>query len=110
MLDEPLGALDRALRERLVGELRALFAPRDRSILLVTHDHEEAFALADRVVVLTAGPATIKGIYSVDLPRPRNVAEVRFDPRFADIYQEIWADLREEVLVSYERNKRNAAA
>jgi len=55
MLDEPLGALDRALRERLVDELRGIFARRERSVLLVTHDHEEAFALADRVVVLAAG-------------------------------------------------------
>lgn len=55
MLDEPLGALDRALRERLVDELRTIFAGRDRAVLLVTHDHEEAFALADRVVVLDAG-------------------------------------------------------
>ena len=55
MLDEPLGALDRALREHLVDELRAIFARRDRAVLLVTHDHEEAFALADRVVVLHAG-------------------------------------------------------
>jgi thiamine transport system ATP-binding protein len=55
MLDEPLGALDRALREHLVDELRAIFARRDRSVLVVTHDHEEAFALADRVVVLHEG-------------------------------------------------------
>jgi thiamine transport system ATP-binding protein len=55
MLDEPLGALDRALRERLVTELGAIFARRERTILLVTHDHEEAFALADRVVVLRDG-------------------------------------------------------
>ena len=55
MLDEPLGALDRALREHLVDELRAIFGRRDRAVLLVTHDHEEAFALADRVVVIRAG-------------------------------------------------------
>jgi thiamine transport system ATP-binding protein len=55
MLDEPLGALDRVLRERLVTELGAIFARRERTILLVTHDHEEAFALADRVVVLHDG-------------------------------------------------------
>ena len=55
MLDEPLGALDRVLREHLVTELRAIFGRRDRSILVVTHDHEEAFALADRVVVVRDG-------------------------------------------------------
>jgi thiamine transport system ATP-binding protein len=55
MLDEPLGALDRVLREHLVSELGAIFARRERTILLVTHDHEEAFALADRVVVIRHG-------------------------------------------------------
>jgi thiamine transport system ATP-binding protein len=55
MLDEPLGALDRVLRERLVTELGAIFARRERTILLVTHDHEEAFALADRVVLIHDG-------------------------------------------------------
>jgi NitT/TauT family transport system ATP-binding protein len=76
----------------------------------VTHDLEEAIALADRVTVITAGPGTVKGTYKVDLPRPRNVAEIRFDPRFVRIYQEIWSDLREEVLVSYERQKHSAGA
>jgi len=78
--------------------------------VFVTHDLEEAIALADRVYVLTAGPATVKGNYAVDLPRPRNVAEIRFQPRFDEIYQEIWSDLRDEVLVSYERQKRIGAA
>jgi thiamine transport system ATP-binding protein len=55
MLDEPLGALDRVLREHLVTELGAIFARRERTILFVTHDHEEAFALADRVVVIDDG-------------------------------------------------------
>jgi thiamine transport system ATP-binding protein len=55
MLDEPLGALDRVLRERLVTELGAIFARRERTVLLVTHDHEEAFALADRVVLIQDG-------------------------------------------------------
>ena len=56
MLDEPLGALDRALRDRLVAELRALFVRLGLTILFVTHDHDEAFALADRVVVMHDGP------------------------------------------------------
>jgi thiamine transport system ATP-binding protein len=55
MLDEPLGALDRALRERLVAELRALFVRLGLTTLFVTHDHDEAFALADRLVVMHAG-------------------------------------------------------
>jgi len=52
----------------------------------------------------------VKGNYKVDLPRPRNVSEIRFQPHFAEIYEEIWSDLRDEVLVSYERQKRSGAA
>jgi len=70
---------------------------------------EEAIALADRVCVMTAGPGTIKGNYPVDLPRPRNVAEIRFHPRFTEIYQAIWSQLRDEVLLSYERQKQATA-
>jgi NitT/TauT family transport system ATP-binding protein len=71
----------------------------------VTHDLEEAIALADRVFVMTAGPGTVKGSYQIDLPRPRNVAEIRFLPEFVRTYETIWNDLREEVLISYERAK-----
>jgi len=59
---------------------------------------------------MTAGPGTVKSNYKVDLQRPRNVAEIRFEPRFVEIYQEIWNDLRDEVAVSYERQKRSGAA
>ena len=69
-------------------------------------DLEEAIALADRVCVLTAGPGTVKGIYRIDLPRPRKVEEIRFEPRFVQLYHEIWEDLRNEVILSYERNKQ----
>jgi NitT/TauT family transport system ATP-binding protein len=110
LMDEPFSALDVQTRTLMENELLALWGASGAAVVFVTHDLEEAIALADRVVVLTAGPATIKGTYSVDLPRPRNVAEIRFEPRFNEIYQVIWNDLREEVLVSYERAKRNAAA
>jgi NitT/TauT family transport system ATP-binding protein len=110
LMDEPFSALDVQTRTLMENELLALWSASGASVVFVTHDLEEAIALADRVVVLTAGPATVKGVYSVDLARPRNVAEIRFDPRFNEIYQVIWNDLREEVLVSYERAKRNAAA
>jgi NitT/TauT family transport system ATP-binding protein len=110
LMDEPFSALDVQTRTLMENELLALWEASGASVVFVTHDLEEAIAMADRVIVLTAGPATIKGSYAVDLVRPRNVAEIRFDPRFNEIYQVIWNDLREEVLVSYERAKRNAAA
>jgi NitT/TauT family transport system ATP-binding protein len=78
--------------------------------VFVTHDLEEAISLSDRVFVITAGPGTVKSNYKVDLQRPRNVAEIRFEPHFVEIYQEIWNDLRDEVAVSYERQKRSGAA
>ena len=106
LMDEPFSALDVQTRSLMENELLTLWASTSASVVFVTHDLEEAIALADRVFVLTAGPATVKGNYLVDIPRPRNVSEIRFDPRFAEIYKEIWHDLRDEVLVSYERSRR----
>jgi NitT/TauT family transport system ATP-binding protein len=106
LMDEPFSALDVQTRSLMEDELLDLWSTTGASVVFVTHDLEEAIAMSDRVVVLTAGPGTIKGIYKVDLPRPRKVNEIRFDPRFSHIYEEIWRDLREEVLVSYERAKR----
>ena len=109
LMDEPFSALDVQTRTLMEDELLALWASTSASVIFVTHDLEEAIALADRVVLLTAGPGTVKGSYPVDLPRPRNVAEIRFQPRFSQIYAAIWSQLRDEVLVSYERQKHAAA-
>jgi NitT/TauT family transport system ATP-binding protein len=106
LMDEPFSALDVQTRSLMEDELLALWSATEASVVFVTHDLEEAIAMSDRVVVMTAGPGTIKGTYKVDLPRPRKVAEIRFDRRFASIYEEIWSDLRDEVLVTYERTKR----
>jgi NitT/TauT family transport system ATP-binding protein len=110
LMDEPFSALDVQTRSLMENELLALWAASSASVVFVTHDLEEAISLSDRVFVITAGPGTVKSTYKVDLPRPRNVAEIRFEPRFGEIYQEIWNDLRDEVLVSYERQKRSGAA
>jgi len=109
MMDEPFSALDVQTRTLRENELLQLGSTSRASVVFVTHDLEEAIALADRVVVITAGPGTVKGTYRVDLPRPRNVAEIRFQPEFSRIYKEIWDDLRDEVLVSYERAKRSVS-
>ncbi len=110
LMDEPFSALDVQTRTLMEDELLALWSSLSATTIFVTHDLEEAIALADRVCVLTAGPATVKGIYEIDLPRPRHVAEVRFDPRFVELYQEIWQDLRNEVTISYERAKQRVSA
>ncbi|HZR42144.1 MAG TPA: ABC transporter ATP-binding protein [Ktedonobacteraceae bacterium] len=106
LMDEPFSALDVQTRTLMEDELLNLWSSTSASVVFVTHDLEEAISLADRVCVLTAGPATVKGIYTIDLPRPRNVAEIRFEPRFVQLYHEIWEDLRNEVMISYERNKQ----
>jgi NitT/TauT family transport system ATP-binding protein len=106
LMDEPFSALDVQTRTLMENELLNLWSESKASVVFVTHDLEEAISLADRVYVFTAGPATVKGDYPVGLARPRNVAEIRFQEDFRRIYQEIWSDLRDEVLVSYERQKR----
>ncbi len=110
LMDEPFSALDVQTRSLMENELLGLWAASSASVVFVTHDLEEAISLSDRVFVITAGPGTVKSNYKVDLQRPRNVAEIRFEPRFVEIYQEIWNDLRDEVAVSYERQKRSGAA
>src|SRR5947199_9454151 len=109
LMDEPFSALDVQTRTLMENELLNLWSATSASVVFVTHDLEEAISLSDRVFVITAGPGTVKSNYKVDLPRPRNVAEIRFQPHFIEIYEEIWKDLKDEVLVSYERQKRGAA-
>ncbi len=106
LMDEPFSALDVQTRTMMEDELLHMWSSISASVVFVTHDLEEAISLADRVCVLTSGPGTVKGIYTIDLPRPRNVAEIRFEPRFVQLYHEIWEDLRNEVMISYERNKQ----
>jgi NitT/TauT family transport system ATP-binding protein len=106
LMDEPFSALDVQTRTLMEDELLQLWSSLNASVVFVTHDLEEAISLADRVCVITAGPGTVKGIYTIDLPRPRHVAEIRFEPRFIQLYQQIWEDLRNEVMISYERTKQ----
>jgi NitT/TauT family transport system ATP-binding protein len=104
LMDEPFGALDVQTKAIMSDELLALWERTRPSVIFVTHDLEEAIALADRVVVMTAGPGTVKAVYDIDLPRPRGaVQEVRFEPRFVELHQQIWAALREEVQAAYAR-------
>src|SRR5438132_1537646 len=106
LMDEPFSALDVQTRTLMEDELPNLWSSLKASVVFVTHDLEEAISLADHVCVLTAGPGTVKGIYSIYLPRPRKVVEILFEPRFLQPYQQIWEDLRDEVVISYERAKQ----
>ncbi|MQT14313.1 ABC transporter ATP-binding protein [Rhizobiales bacterium Sp-1] len=103
LMDEPFSALDVQTRTVMHEELLKLWAERKASVVFVTHDLEEAVALADKVYVLTAGPATVKSVYPIDLPRPRVVSEIRYDETFVHYCKTIWDDLREEVETSYRR-------
>jgi NitT/TauT family transport system ATP-binding protein len=103
LMDEPFSALDVHTRLRMESELLALWTASPKTILFVTHDLEEALALADEVVVLSAGPASrVVGRYPVDLARPRDLLDIRITPRFTELHKEIWSQLREEVVKSYE--------
>jgi NitT/TauT family transport system ATP-binding protein len=110
LMDEPFSALDVQTRSIMSNELLGLWEQSRPSVVFVTHDLEEAIALADRVVVMTAGPGTVKDVYEIDLPRPRQVPEIRFDPRFVELYEEIWNTLRDEVQRAYARTAAVAAA
>lgn len=96
LLDEPFAALDAQLRIAMHDLLLKLWAENQQTIVLVTHDLVEAITLADRVVVFTKRPARIAFEQVVDLPRPRDVQEVRFTKAFQHIYNAIWERLREE--------------
>ena len=106
LMDEPFSALDVHTRLRMETELLTLWSGSQKTVLFVTHDLEEALSLADEVIVLSAGPAShIVNRYEIDLPRPRDLMDIRTHPRFEELYRKIWSELREEVLASYARSK-----
>jgi NitT/TauT family transport system ATP-binding protein len=98
LMDEPFSALDVQTRSLMENELLQLWAQDRKSVVFVTHDLEEAIALSDRVVLMSAGPASrLIGEFAIDLPRPRDVAEIRLTQRFVELHRLIWQALREEV-------------
>ncbi len=137
LMDEPFSALDIQTRQLMENEVLALWAgdgderraapssapppsgggraaaggSRGRkAVLFITHDLDEAIAMSDRVVVMSAGPASRPiGEFAIDIPRPRDVAEVKVTPRFLELHAAIWAVLREEVLKGYEQQLKKAA-
>jgi NitT/TauT family transport system ATP-binding protein len=101
-MDEPFGPLDAQTRQIMGNLLLDLWNADRKAVLFVTHDLEEAIALSDRVVIMSAGPAArIIGDWKVALPRPRDTAEVKIEPAFQDLQREIWATLKAEVLRGY---------
>ncbi|SED27839.1 NitT/TauT family transport system ATP-binding protein [Rhizobiales bacterium GAS188] len=102
LMDEPFSALDVQTRQLMEDELLRLWSADRKSVLFVTHDLEEAIALSDRVVVLSAGPAARPiAEFAIDLPRPREVAEIRLTQRFLELHTAIWQVLKAEVVRSH---------
>lgn len=107
LMDEPFSALDIQTRQLMENEVLELWMAKRKAVLFITHDLDEAIAMSDRVIVLSAGPGTHPiGEFEIDLPRPRDVAEVRVQPRFIELHAAIWAVLRDEVLKGYAQQKR----
>ncbi len=104
LMDEPFGPLDAQTRQVMGNLLLDLWTKDRKAVLFVTHDLEEAIALADRVVIMSAGPsARIIGDWRVSLPRPRDIFEVRLDKEFHALHREIWRVLKDEVMKTYAR-------
>jgi NitT/TauT family transport system ATP-binding protein len=106
LMDEPFSALDIQTRQLMENELLELWSANRKSVVFITHDLEEAISLSDRVVVLSAGPETRPiGEFVIDLPRPRDVAEIRLTPRFVELHTQIWHAMKEEVLKGYVQSR-----
>jgi len=106
LMDEPFGPLDAQTRQIMGNLLLDLWTADRKAVLFVTHDLEEAIALSDRVVIMSAGPAArIIGDWRVPLARPRDTSEVKLDPVFHELHRDIWQKLKAEVLKGYARSE-----
>lgn len=102
LMDEPFGPLDAQTRQIMGNLLLDLWSADRKAVLFVTHDLEEAIALSDRVVIMSAGPAAkIIGDWRVNLPRPRDIAEIKLDDTFHLLHKEIWHTMKDEVMKGY---------
>ena len=111
LMDEPFSALDIQTRQLMENEVLALWEAKQKAVLFITHDLDEAIAMSDRVVILSAGPASHPiGEFAIDIPRPRDVAEIKATPRFNELHAAIWAVLRDEVLKGYAQQLQVKAA
>jgi NitT/TauT family transport system ATP-binding protein len=103
LMDEPFSALDVQTRQIMENELLQLWQESDKAVVFITHDLDEAIALSDEVIILGAGPgSTVVGSYEIDIPRPRDLLDIRDDPKFVDLHREIWGRLKVEVSRTYE--------
>jgi NitT/TauT family transport system ATP-binding protein len=111
LMDEPFGPLDAQTRQIMGNLLLELWSTDRKAVLFVTHDLEEAIALADRVVIMSAGPsARIIGDWQVPLARPRDISEVRMEKEFHELHREIWSVLKDQVMKGYVQSTQAAEA
>jgi sulfonate transport system ATP-binding protein len=102
LMDEPFGPLDAQTRQIMGNLLLDLWNADRKAVLFVTHDLEEAIALSDRVVIMSAGPASrIIGDWPVKLRRPRDIADIKLDQEFHVLHRDIWQSLKAEVIKGY---------
>ncbi len=97
LMDEPFSALDEQNKLLLQEELLRIWEEHRKTVIFITHSVDEAVTLGDKIVVMTAHPGRIKAVVDVDLPRPRNILELRRDPKFGELVFQIWGYLRSEV-------------
>ncbi|HQY39637.1 MAG TPA: ABC transporter ATP-binding protein [Giesbergeria sp.] len=110
LMDEPFSALDIQTRQLMENEVLQLWQAKRKAVLFITHDLDEAIAMSDRVVVMSAGPASYPmGEFVIDIPRPRDVAEIKSTPRFRELHAGIWDVLRGEVLKGYQQQLQKVA-
>lgn len=100
LMDEPFGALDEQNRIILQQELLRIWEQTRKTTIFITHSIDEALCLGDRIMVMSANPGRIKNIIKNDLPRPRNISEIRTSLQYNELFQSIWLILRDEVMKS----------
>ena len=100
LMDEPFGSLDAQTREILQDELLRIYEHQPRTMVFITHSIEEAIALGDRILVMTARPGRVRELIAVDIPRPRTVASVIAHPRFVELRDHCWRLLREQQVMA----------
>jgi NitT/TauT family transport system ATP-binding protein len=98
LMDEPFGALDSQTKQLIQELFLAFWEEHRKTVVLVTHDIDEALLMADRVIVMSARPGCFKSSYQINFPRPRVVEDIRSRPEFVDYRRQIWNDLKQEAL------------
>jgi NitT/TauT family transport system ATP-binding protein len=109
LMDEPFGALDEQTRFLLQEELLRIWESTGKTVVFITHSIDEAITLADRIVVMSAQPGTIRAIIDVPFGRPRTMDSVRTDPAFGALFAQTWDLLRDEVTTARRRQEEMLA-